>query len=111
MSDMTYAIINGTPEWVLMNAMLRDSMECYADDHLENIPEGEYWDPTGDAVVVKDADGLRMKCAWSDWDWVDVRGPTPEEFWLSVEHGEVGVNVSDDGNIIVFTADSNGDDE
>ncbi|MBQ7405315.1 MAG: hypothetical protein IJV90_02720 [Candidatus Methanomethylophilaceae archaeon] len=104
-----YAIVNGTPEWDLMNAMLRDSMECFHNDHLTDLPDGEYWDPTGDAVVLKTGSEMRMKCDWSDWDWVDVRGPTPEEFWDSVEKGDVAVNVSEGGEIIVFSAEPNGD--
>ena len=91
-----YAIVPGTPEWTLMSELVLG--------HGDEVPEGEFWDPTGDAVVLRTADGWRMKCAWSDWEWVDVVPRDADEVRGILERREIAMHHSEEQRLIVYTA-------
>lgn len=91
-----YAIVPGTPEWTLMSELILG--------RADGVPEGEFWDPTGDAVVIRTADGWRMKCAWSDWEWVDVVPRDVDEITGILERREIAMYQSREQRLIVYTA-------
>lgn len=91
-----YAIVPGTPEWTLMSKLVLGK--------ADEVPEGEFWDPTGDAVVLRTADGWRMKCAWSDWEWVDVAPRDVGEIQSILLRREIAMYQSREQRLIVYTA-------
>lgn len=91
-----YAIVQGTPEWTLVSKLILD--------RADEVPEGEFWDPTGDAVVLRTEDGWRMKCWWSDWEWVDVVPRDVGEIMGVLNRREIEVHHSEQQQLIVYTA-------
>lgn len=130
----SYSLVFGerlgyTPESLAVAAMLLTAVTGEPEvpeladllDHLRSVRDGcdddmfgtlagtTLWDPSGDAVVEVSPDGTawRMKCGWSDWEWVDVRPPTAEEVDDILASGDIRIMLPVDHRWfdIVFVAE------